>query len=186
MLLNKSSPFINIILLTIFIFSFNYIHSTYEFDTLPGKKFTTSDEIQNYLKTTDLTILVFYYRTDSETSKEIAKNLKIVYSKLKYLTEFILVNCDNNNDLDECKLKNNNIDENNFFYLEIYIPPELKINPYTKEMNKHHKIPYGKSNISEKALYNFISKGIISKEQMLTNENYENFKSRNDMNKVIL
>ena len=39
MLLNKSSPFINIILLTIFIFSFNHIHSTYEFDTLPGKKY---------------------------------------------------------------------------------------------------------------------------------------------------
>ena len=185
MLLIKSSPFINIILFVIFIFSFNYIETTSEFDSLPGKRFTTSDEIQNFLKKIDLTILVFYYRTNSEISKEVAKNLKIVYSKLKYLTDFILINCDDN-DMAECRLNNKNLDEDNFFYLEIYIPPELKFNPYTKEINKHHKIPYSKTNISEKALYNFISKGIISKEQMLTLENFENFKSRSDLNKVIL
>ena len=105
MLLIKSSPFINIILFVIFIFSFNYIETTSEFDSLPGKRFTTSDEIQNFLKKIDLTILVFYYRKNSEISKEVAKNLKIVYSKLKYLTDFILINCDDN-DMAECRLNN--------------------------------------------------------------------------------
>ena len=185
MIFSKSILFINIIKVIIFSFSFNYIQTNNQFDDFPGKRFSTSDEISNYLKTIDLTILVFYYRTDSEISKEVAKNLRIVYSKLQYLTEFLLVNCDNNH-MDECKPINDNMDENSFFRLEIYIPPEYKVNPYTKEINKHYKIPYDKSNISEKALYTFVSKAIISKEQMLTNENYENFKSRSDLNKVIL
>ena len=185
MIFSKSILFINIIKVIIFSFFFNYVQTNNQFDDFPGKRFTTSDEISNYLKTIDLTILVFYYRTDSEISKEVAKNLRIVYSKLQYLTEFLLVNCDNNH-MDECKPINDNMDENSFFRLEIYIPPEYKVNPYTKEINKHYKIPYDKSNISEKALYTFVSKAIISKEQMLTNENYENFKSRSDLNKVIL
>ena len=185
MIFSKSILFINIIKVIIFSFSFNYIQTNNQFDDFPGKRFSTSDEISNYLKTIDLTILVFYYRTDSEISKEVAKNLRIVYSKLQYLTEFLSVNCDNNH-MDECKPINDNMDENSFFRLEIYIPPEYKVNPYTKEINKHYKIPYDKSNISEKALYTFVSKAIISKEQMLTNENYENFKSRSDLNKVIL
>ena len=185
MIFSKSILFINIIKVIIFSFFFNYVQTNNQFDDFPGKRFTTSDEISNYLKTIDLTILVFYYRTDSEISKEVAKNLRIVYSKLQYLTEFLSVNCDNNH-MDECKPINDNMDENSFFRLEIYIPPEYKVNPYTKEINKHYKIPYDKSNISEKALYTFVSKAIISKEQMLTNENYENFKSRSDLNKVIL
>ena len=185
MIFSKSTLFINIIKVILFSFSFNYVQTNNQFDDFPGKRFTTSGEISNYLKTIDLTTLVFYYRTESEISKEVAKNLRIVYSKLQYLTEFLLVNCDNNH-MDECKPINDNMDENSFFRLEIYIPPEYKVNPYTKEINKHYKIPYDKSNTSEKALYTFVSKAIISKEQMLTNENYENFKSRSDLNKVIL
>ena len=94
------------------------------------------------------------------------------------------VNCDNNFK-DECKPIKGNIDEINFFKLELYIPPEYKFNPYTKEMNKHNKIPYTKPNVNDKALYTFISKAIISREQTITNENFENFKSSNTIVEVI-
>ena len=181
----KSSLFINIFFLITLSFSLNYIKASSEIDTLPGIRLSTQEEISNYLKTSDLTTLVFYYKTESDISQSIAKNLKIVYSKLKYLTEFILVNCDNIFK-DECKPIKGNIDEINFFKLELYIPPEYKFNPYTKEMNKHNKIPYTKPNVNDKSLYTFISKAIISREQTITNENFENFKSRSDMNKVIL
>ena len=126
----KSSLFMNIFFLITISFSFNYIKASSEIDTLPGIRLSTQEEISNYLKTSDLTTLIFYYKTSSDLSQNVAKNLKIVYSKLQYLTEFILVNCDNNYK-DECKTINGNIDEIHFFRLELYIPPEYKFNPYT-------------------------------------------------------
>ena len=60
-----------------------------------------------------------------------------------------------------------------FYRLEIYVPPLYKLNPYTKEMNSHQKLHYAKSDISDKALYKFLTKTIISREQVINNENYD-------------
>ena len=171
--------------LIIFFLSLSFSESASEFKTLPGKKFTTQEEISQYLKTTDLTVLVFYYKTASENAEEIAKNLKIVYSKLKYLVEYIIFNCDNN-DTEECTKSEDNLMDDEFYRIEVYVPPLYKQNPYTKELNSHQKLQYAKSDISDKALYKFLTKTIISREQVITNENYENFKTRSNLNKVIL
>ena len=184
MVYNKFSRFC-IFILILFLLSFNFTKGESQIKTLPGKRFTTQEEISEFLKTTDLTILVFYYKTGSEKSNAVAENLKIVYSKLQYLIEYVIVNCDDNS-MEECIANDDNIDEDDFFRIEIYVPPEYKFNPYTKEMNKHQKLLYTKTSITDKTLYNFLTKAIISREQLVTSENYENFKSRTDLNKVIL
>ena len=170
--------------LILFILCFSLSSSSSEVKTLPGKRLNSQEEISNYLKTTDLTVLVFYYKSESEKSNSVAENLKIVYSKLKYLIEYIIVNCDDNN-MDECTPIDDSI-EDDFFRIEVYVPPEYKFNPYTKGMNKHQKMLYTKTSITDKALYNFLTKTIISREQIINSENFENFKSRSDLNKVIL
>jgi hypothetical protein len=137
------------------------------------------------LKSTDVTILVFYYKTESEKAEELAQSLKDVYSKLKYLIEIIKVNCDNNH-MDECTKTEDNLLDEEFYRIEIYVPPLYKHNPYTREMNSHQKLQYAKSDISDKALYKFLTKTIISREQVITNENYENFKTKSNLNKVLL
>jgi hypothetical protein len=64
---NHSSIFSYLFLLLL-ILSFSSIFAKVETEIkkLPSKKFTTQEEISKYLKTTDLTILVFYYKTESE------------------------------------------------------------------------------------------------------------------------
>ena len=171
--------------ITIFLLSLALTKSDNEAKTLPGKRFKTQEEITNYLKKTDLTVLVFYYKTESEKANEIAQNLKVVYSKLQYLVEYIIVNCDNNH-MDECTKTEDDLADEEFYRIEIYVPPQYKYNPYTKEMNSHQKLQYAKSDISDKALYKFLTKTIISREQVVTNENYEVFKTRANINKVIL
>ena len=183
---NKCSAFPTFFIFLIIVFiSFSFTLSLKEVKTLPGKKFNTQEDISRYLQTTDVTVLVFYYKTESEKADEIAQNLKVVYSKLKYLIEFISVNCDNNF-MDECTKTEDNLMDEEFYRIEIYVPPLYKQNPYTKELNSHQKLQYAKSDISDKALYKFLTKTIISREQVVTNENYENFKTKANLNKVIL
>ena len=170
MVYNKFSRFC-IFILILFLLSFNFAKGESQVKTLPGKRFKTQEEISEFLKTTDLTILVFYYKTGSEKSNAVAENLKIVYSKLQYLIEYIIVNCDDNS-MEECIANDYNIDEDDFFRIEIYVPPEYKFNPYTKEMNKHQKLLYTKTSITDKTLYNFLTKAIISRVQIVTSENY--------------
>ena len=176
--------FIDLYILLLFSLSFDLINTESIIKTLPGKRINTKKEISEYLKKSDLTVLLFYYRTESNKSNSVAENLKIVYSKLRYLIDIILINCDDNI-MEECIIDDNN-DDDEFFKIEVHIPPEYKFNPYTKEINKHQKFVYTKKNVSEKELYNFITKAIISRERIVTNENYEEFKEISDLNKVIL
>jgi hypothetical protein len=183
---SQLSAFYHILLtLTIFFICLSFTKSAKELKTLPGIKLDTQEEISQYLKKTDVTILVFYYKSESEKAEEIAGNLKIVYSKLKYLIEIIKVNCDNNH-MEECTQTEDNLMDEEFYRIEVYVPPIYKLNPYTKEMNSHQKLQYAKSDISDKALYKFLTKTIISREQIITNENFENFKTKSNLNKVIL
>ena len=183
---NQLSAFYHLLLtLTIFFICLSFTKSAKELKTLPGIKLDTQEEISQYLKKTDVTILVFYYKSESEKAEEIAGNLKIVYSKLKYLIEIIKVNCDNNH-MEECTQTEDNLMDEEFYRIEVYVPPIYKRNPYTKEMNSHQKLQYAKSDISDKALYKFLTKTIISREQIITNENFENFKTKSNLNKVIL
>ena len=170
--------------LIVFISCMNFAYSEYEVTKLPGKKFTTEEEIQEYLDITDVTVLVLYYKKESDKSNQVAKNLKVVYSKLQYLIEFISIDCDKSK-IEGCRQNDDDM-EDEFYRIEMFVPPQYKYNPYTKELNKHQKLQYAKSDVSDKALYKFLTKIIISREQKVTNENYENFKLRADLNKVLL
>jgi DnaJ family protein C protein 16 len=169
----------------IFLLSLIFVKSEYEVTKLPGHKFNTEDEIKAFLNKTDVAVLVFYYKKESDKSNEVAKSLKIVYSKLRYLIDYILIDCDKSH-MDECRQTEEEDIEDAFYRIEMYVPPQYKYNPYTKELNPHQKLQYAKTDVSDKALYKFLTKIIISREQKVTNENYETFKSRADLNKVIL
>ena len=169
----------------IFISCLIIVHNEYEVSNLPGHKFKTEEQIKAFLEKTDVTILAFYYKKESEKSNEIAKSLKIVYKRLRYLIDFILIDCDKSH-ISECKKIEEEDIEEAFYRIEMYVPPELKFNPYTKELNPHQKLRYAKSDVSDKALYKFLTRVIISREQKVTNSNYKNFISNQDLNKVIL
>ena len=181
--LTLKNTFITLIILLAF-FAFISCESN-EFSTLPGKKFTSQSEMMSFINQTDMTCLVFYYKKESEKSEEVAKTVKEVYSKLMYLAELISVDCDISKGLDECT-NTNDIDDSSFYFLQIYVPPQLKYNPYTKEQNHHYKYKYESSDLSEKAIRNYIIKNIISKEKSISYENYENFRHNVEFNKVIL
>ena len=172
--------------LFIFITCIIFVQSEYEVTKLPGHRFSTDAEISSFLNKTDVTVLVFYYKKESDKSNEIAKNLKVVYSKLLYLVDFVLVDCDKSS-IEGCKTtEDDDYMEDAFYRIEMYVPPQYKYNPYTKELNQHQKLQYAKTDVSDKAIYKFLTRVIISREQSVTNENYENFKLRQDLNKVIL
>ena len=77
---NKCSEFPTFFIFLIIVFiSFSFTLSLKEVKTLPGKKFNTQEDISRYLQTTDVTVLVFYYKTESEKADEIAQHLKVVY-----------------------------------------------------------------------------------------------------------
>ena len=171
-------------LIFIFFFLFiNYVEN--EVSTLLGHKFKTEEQIKSFLEKTDVTILVFYYKKASEKSNEIAKSLKIVYNRLRYLIDFILIDC-YKSQMNECKEIAEEDIEEAFYRIEMYVPPEIKFNTYTKELNPHQRLRYAKTDVSDKAIYKFLTRVIISREQKVTNLNYKNFISKPELNKVIL
>ena len=169
----------------IFITFIQKVHSESEFKKLPGKRFKTEEEIQLFLAQSDMAILAFYYKKESYKSKEVAKNLKLVYNKLQYLVEFILVDCDKSK-VELCKKTEEDDIDDEFYRIEMYIPPQYKINPYTSEINTYQKLQYRKTDVSDKALYKFLTKIIISREENVSNRNFETFKGKSDLNKVLL
>ena len=113
-------------ILILFIISFNLTKAESEIKKLPGKRFNTQEEINDYLKKTDLTVLAFFYRPESDKSNSVAESLKIVYSKLQYLIEYILINCDESS-MEECRQSDDEM-EDEFFKIEVYMPPEYRYN----------------------------------------------------------
>ena len=169
----------------IFISSIQFVLTDSEIKKLPGQRLSNEEEIKTYLNKTDVTVVVFYYKEESDKSNQVAKSLKVVYSKLQYLMEYILVDCDKSS-MSQCRADDDEDMEDKFYRIEIYVPPQYKYNPYTRQLNAHQKLEYKKDDIGDKALYKFITKTIISREQKITNENYENFKQKSDLNKVLL
>ena len=138
--------------LFIFITCIIFVQSEYEVTKLPGHRFSTDAEISSFLNKTDVTVLVFYYKKESDKSNEIAKNLKVVYSKLLYLVDFVLVDCDKSS-IEGCKTtEDDDYMEDAFYRIEMYVPPQYKYNPYTKELNQHQKLQYAKTDVSDKAI----------------------------------
>ncbi len=111
--------------------------------------------------------------------------------KLNYLAGILLIDCSiNPNDFDKCKLglnkKNKNKEEDNFPIISIFVPPELRINPYTKKIDKHYEKLYDKKEYSENLVYSFITSNILNKGLKLDNDNINTFLENHEYNKLIL
>lgn len=76
--------------------------------------------------------------------------------------------------------------EDRFPIISIYVPPELKFNPYTKQMNKHSERQYDKKEFSENLAYSFLTSNILNKGLNLDTDNIEMFLQNEDYNKLIL
>ena len=121
----------------------NQIPENFDFSTLPGIQITEESDITTLLNSTDITYFLFYYKKESSHSKGIGQLLSIIYPKIKYLAEFLLIDCDNGSlsSLTQCQ-NPNNVNNDVYVYFEIYEPPVYKFNPYTKKINTHVKITF--------------------------------------------
>lgn len=121
----------------------------------------------------------------------VAHFLSNVAEKLNYLSGILLINCeDNETEFERCrdenkeKAKEKDIDI--YPMITLFIPPELKFNPYTKKFNKHYEKMYDKQEISENFIYNFITANILNKGKKLNDDNIDDFLANNEFNKLLL
>ena len=182
-----SKNLLSIFLFILITYSNNQIPENFDFSELKGIKITSETDITSLINSTDITYFLFYYKKKSSHSKGIGHLLTLIYPKIKYLAEFLLIDCDNGSliSLTQCQNQKEVTDEN-FVNFEIYEPPVYKFNPYTKKMNTHVKRFYDKTQVDEKSLFNYITRSIISRAQELNNENYEIFTGNPKLNKFIL
>lgn len=157
------------------------------FEKISAMKVQKWDEVLHVLSETDLTYLGFYYSKYSKNSQMVGLFLQSIAAKLEFLAGMFLVDCDEPEltELAPCK-KLPDTNQDSFPRIELFIPPELKLNPYTKQYNQHSAIKYDKREISEVLLYNFITQNIPSRTTKLTKDNLDNFLSHTEFNKVIL
>lgn len=144
--------------------------------------------MEKLLNESDLTFLAFYYKKNSENSKKVAEFLVNISEKLNYLSGIILIDCDkvDKNYFVRCSSEVEKETEDLFPIVNLYIPPELKFNPYTKKFNSHLERNYEKKEYSENFIYNFITSNILNKGIKLNSDNLENFLGNSDYNKLIL
>lgn len=155
------------------------------YDILPGIKIKSKEQLDKTTKESDLTFLAFYFVKESKNSYIVANFLPGVSKKLEFLAEILLIDCDldNNKDLSECK--NNSKPE---FYPKLFalIPPQYKVNPYTKKVATYSELRFTEESVSEQIIYNFISKHITNKAIKLNSDNHKAMIGNPNMNKVLL
>lgn len=169
-----------LLILTTTIYS-NNDTSTSPFDYILGIHLDHPDHLSNYLNSTDVTYLLYYYKPDNTNSQIGAQYIRSVADKLQFLASVLLVNCDNESfaDVKPCSTEG-------FPKMTALVPPEYRINPYTKEMNNYSEVVFRETNVTETSIYNFVTRNIISRTTKLTFGNIDNFLSNFAMNKVIL
>ena len=159
-----------------------------KFAEIHGFRLRHLDGIPQLLNETDMTHFVYYYKKTSPNSKLGAEFLTSISKKLLFLANIILVDCDEveggAEDHPMCKVDPRSTD--GYPRMEIYIPPELKVNPYTKQVNSHERRTYNSNEVSENSIYNFITQNILSRSTKLNSDNFDNFANNQDFNKVIL
>ena len=108
----------------IFISCIQFVHTESEIKKLPGQRLSSEEEIKTYLNKIDVIVFVFYYKEESDKSNQVTKSLKVEYSKLQYLMEYILVNCDKSS-MSQCRADDDEDMEDKFNRIEIYVPPPV-------------------------------------------------------------
>jgi hypothetical protein len=156
------------------------------FDDVISYKIKNIDGIQKLLDETDMTYLAYYYKKTSRNSRLGAQILRPVSKKLNYLANILMIDCDEVEPKDTPACQKDPEAADGFPKMEVYSPPEYKFNPYTKKMNSHNRRLYDTPEVNENLIYNFITKNIPSRAVKLTPENFENFATNMEFNKVIL
>lgn len=156
------------------------------FESLPGISISSIDEMDKITSESDLTFLVFYYSKKSKNSYVSSLFLRNIYQKLEFLAGFINIDCDVNPSIDRCKEEIGNGDGDSYPRLKLLIPPQFKINPYTKKEEKYTQQDYSKNSLSENDIYTFITNNIKGKGQKLNWESHKQILSHPNFNKVLL
>ncbi len=146
------------------------------------------------LDETDLTYLAFYYKKESINSNAGAQFLLNTADKLNYLAGIILIDCGAVDESEaaqkpqKCKIpKEAQRAEPDYFpVITLFIPPELKFNPYTKKFNKHFEKQWDRPEFSENLVYSFITNNIANRGMKLNSENFEDFFGNKEYNKLVL
>jgi hypothetical protein len=156
------------------------------FHSINGLTVRSENSIREILGKTDMTYFVYVYLKSSPNSRTGAEILAKVAEKLNFLAGILLVDCDDyETDNPKICTKPEGA-KDGFPKMFLYVPPEFKHNPYTKQVNEHTTKPYDKNEVSESLIYNFIIQNIPSRSVALNTENHETFMSNFAMNKVIL
>ena len=151
------------------------------YSALPGKRVSSKEQLLDIHKMSDITFFGFFFKKDSKNSFIISNFLPTIYGKLENLADFILIDCDESNNFSECEGK-----DEYFPRMVVFIPPQYKINPYTKKESTYSQISFSDGEVSETILYNFITKYIQSKGIKLSSENFKQIISNPSLNKVLL
>lgn len=157
------------------------------FDSLPGVKISSKEELQTLLDKSDVTYLHYFYTKNSSNSYVSIPFIVSMYNKLEYLADVILTDCSEDSEIiADFELCKDSKDPKSFPKLKILSPPKFKINPYTKKKASYSEIPYSQSSISETLIYNFVSKNISSKGIKLNIDNHTQMIENPNLNKVLL
>ena len=162
------------------------IEDTKVFDDIISFKIKDMNGIQKLLEETDMTYFVYYYKKTSRNSRLGAELLKPISKKLQFLANILMVDCDEVEQKDTAGCQKDPEAADGYPKMELFSPPEYKFNPYTKKLNSHDRKVYEIPQVNENLIYNFITKSIPSRAMKLTPENFENFASNLEFNKVIL
>jgi len=154
------------------------------YEHLPGIKIKNKDELKKITDESDQTFLAYYYIKESKNSFVIANFLVGVFKKIEYLAGVLTIDCDE----EEAKSFSQCQEENQEVFPKIYamIPPQFKVNPYTRKVAEYSEVRFSEPNVSEKILYGFISKLIQGKGIKLNNDNHKAITSNPNFNKVLL
>lgn len=153
------------------------------FNQLPGTKLLNKEQLEKIQSESDITFLQFFYSKSSKNSYMSINFVNSVATKLSFLADILTVDCDEATDFDYCNVSK---DPQSFPRMKALVPPQYKINPYTKQVSKYLEYNYSENTVSENSIYNFVSKHIQNKGIKLNFENHKTIISNANFNKVLL
>lgn len=156
------------------------------FDEIRGYRIRNEMELRYLTEISDLTFLIFYYKKDSPNSERVAGYIKSIVDKINNVASVILIDCDTFSDRHfNCR----EIDGDSFPRLRLLIPPETRFDTQSREVAVHFEYPWTEgpiSEITENAIYNYITRNVPDKSTKISSENLFHFLHNDLFNKVIL
>eukprot|EP00340_Litonotus_pictus_P005113 CAMPEP_0170519096 /NCGR_PEP_ID=MMETSP0209-20121228/4628_1 /TAXON_ID=665100 ORGANISM="Litonotus pictus, Strain P1" /NCGR_SAMPLE_ID=MMETSP0209 /ASSEMBLY_ACC=CAM_ASM_000301 /LENGTH=759 /DNA_ID=CAMNT_0010804895 /DNA_START=8 /DNA_END=2287 /DNA_ORIENTATION=- len=154
---------------------------------IEGVKHLVSNSIMlEKLKDSETTFFLYYYHPDSENSKMGVKFVNELLPKLNYIAEVLFINCQFSEYSDKNVCKKPEEVKDGFPRMVVLVPPKIRFNPYTKEINKYTEKKYLEKEVSPKSIYKFITDNVPDYSVSLNNDNIDEFLNNSDCNKLLL